>query len=59
MNTVGGVAYGAAAVLILLLCARDLQNPLLWLHDVSSSTSMFALALAAVACASWRSIQRL
>jgi hypothetical protein len=53
MNKVGGIVYGAAAVLILVLCARDLQNPLLWLHDFSSSTSMFALDLAAVAFASF------
>jgi len=53
MNKVGGVAYGAAAVLILVLLAQDVRNALLWLHDFSSSTSMFALGLAAVALATF------
>jgi hypothetical protein len=53
MNKLGGVAYGAAAILILWLLAQDVRNALLWLHDFSSSTSMFALGLAAVAFASF------
>lgn len=53
MKKVGGVAYGAAAVAILMLSAQDVQNALLWLHDFSSSTSMFALGLCGTAFASF------
>jgi hypothetical protein len=53
MNKVGWVVYAAAAVGILLLAAQDVQNALLWLHDFSASTAMFALGLAAAACASF------
>lgn len=53
MNNVGAVAYGAAAVVILALSAHDVENGLLWLHDFSSSTSMFALGLAAAAVVSF------
>jgi hypothetical protein len=53
MKEFGGVAYGAAAVIILVLSAQDVQNALLWLHDFSSSTSMFALGLAGTAFASF------
>ena len=53
MTKIGGVAYGAAAVAILMLCAQDVRNALLWLHDFSSSTSLFALGLAGTAFASF------
>lgn len=53
MNKVGGVVYGMAAIAILLLAAQDVENALLWLHDFSSSTGMFALGLAAAAFASF------
>jgi hypothetical protein len=53
MNKRIGVAYGAAAVAILLLSAQDAENALLSLHDFSSSTRMFVLGLAAAAFASF------
>lgn len=53
MKNVGGVAYVVAAVAILLLAAKDVENALLRLHDFSSSAGMFALGLAAVAFASF------
>ena len=52
MKKVGCVAYGMAAVAILLLGAQDAENSLLWLHDFSS-TGMFALGLAATAFATF------
>ena len=53
MNKVGGAAYAAAAGVILLLSGQEVQNALLWLHDFSSSTRMFALGLAGTALASF------
>lgn len=53
MNKAGGVAYGGAAVAVLMLAAQDVENALLWLHDFSSSTGMFALGLAAAAFTSF------
>lgn len=53
MKNVGGVAYVAAAVVILLLAANDVENALLWLYDFSSSAGMFALGLAAAAFATF------
>jgi hypothetical protein len=52
LNKAGPLSYGAAAVLIFVLFAKDLHNALLWLHDYSGSTSMFGLALGGVALAS-------
>lgn len=47
------LAYVVAAIIILALSARDVENALLWLHDFSRSASMFALGIAAVAFASF------
>lgn len=53
MSKAGGGVYGGAAVMVLLLVARDLENAFFWLHDFSSSTNMFALAIAAAAFATF------
>ena len=54
MNKVGGVAYGAVAVLALLLFVDGYENPLFWFRDVSSSsTGMFAVGLVATAFATF------
>ena len=53
MKKVGGVAYAVAAIVILLLAAKDVENALLWLHAFSTSTSTFAFCLAATAFATF------
>jgi len=53
MHRVNGAAYGAVAVVVFLVCAQDVQNALLWLHDYSSSTTMFGVGLAGTAFASF------
>jgi hypothetical protein len=53
MTKVGGLLYGAAAVVLLMLCSGDVGQALLWLHDYSSSTGMFALGVAAVVFATF------
>jgi hypothetical protein len=52
MSKAGGVAYGIVAILVLLVSAPGVENPLLYFHDyTSSSTFMFALGLAGTALA--------
>jgi len=52
MNRVGSVAYGAAIIALILLCAQEMNGSALFLYDFSTPP-MFALGLAGWAIATF------